>query len=78
MNTTLRALVGLFCSAAIAHAADPVPSRPVDTTFLKQYAETRGFMLGRPQKPKFTPDAAKDRADGIDLQDGPAGRAALD
>lgn len=29
---------------------------PVDTAFLKQFAETRGFMLGRPQKPKFTPD----------------------
>src|SRR5262249_33665697 len=25
-------------------------------SFLKQYAETRGFMLGRPQKPKITPD----------------------
>ena len=29
---------------------------PVDTSFLKRYAETRGFMLGRPSKPKFTPD----------------------
>ena len=28
----------------------------MDTSFLKQFAETRGFMLGRPQKPKFTPD----------------------
>ena len=25
----------------------------MDTSFLKQYAETRGFMLGRPQKPKL-------------------------
>ncbi|MCZ2344063.1 MAG: alpha/beta fold hydrolase, partial [Bacteroidales bacterium] len=29
---------------------------PLDTTFLRQYAETRGFLLGRPVKPKFTPD----------------------
>jgi dipeptidyl-peptidase-4 len=28
----------------------------VDTSFLKLYPETRGFMLGRPQKPKITPD----------------------
>ena len=28
----------------------------MDTSFLKLYAETRGFMLGRPQKPKITPD----------------------
>ncbi len=56
MNTTLRALAVLFLFAAVAHAADPVPGKPVDTSFLKQYAETRGFMLGRPQKPKFSPD----------------------
>jgi dipeptidyl-peptidase-4 len=28
----------------------------LDTTFLKQYSETRGFTLGRPQKPKISPD----------------------
>ena len=40
------------CAAAMpADAADPV-----DTSFLKRYAETRGFMLGRPAKPKITPD----------------------
>ncbi|WP_439623245.1 alpha/beta fold hydrolase [Gemmata sp.] len=42
--------------AALAPAADPVPGKPLDTTFLKQYAETRGFLLGRPQKPKVAPD----------------------
>jgi dipeptidyl-peptidase-4 len=39
----------------------------LDTSFLKQYAETRGFMLGRPQKPKVTPDGKSVlflRADG--------------
>jgi dipeptidyl-peptidase-4 len=45
-------------------AASAVPARPpadpkgspVDTSFLKRYAETRGFLLGRPVKPKVTPD----------------------
>jgi dipeptidyl-peptidase-4 len=29
---------------------------PLDTTYLKDYAETRGFMLGRPVRAKPTPD----------------------
>lgn len=38
-----------------AHAQDK--DRPnVDTSFLKEYAETRGYMLGRPVKPKISPD----------------------
>ena len=38
--------------------ADPPAPKgaALDTSFLKQYAETRGFTLGRPQKPKITPD----------------------
>jgi dipeptidyl-peptidase-4 len=28
----------------------------IDTSFLRLYAETKGFMLGRPAKPKFSPD----------------------
>ena len=36
--------------------ADTPKGPTVDTSFLKLYAETRGFMLGRPQKPKVTPD----------------------
>src|SRR5262245_53754717 len=56
MKTTLLALaLTLFC-AATAQAADPTPSKPVDTSFLKKYAETRRFMLGRPQSPKVSPD----------------------
>ena len=57
MKTILRALAVLLFAAAVAPAADPVPGKPLDTTFLKQYAETRGFMLGRPQKPKISPDS---------------------
>jgi dipeptidyl-peptidase-4 len=29
---------------------------PIDTSYLKDHAETRGFMLGRPVRPKVTPD----------------------
>lgn len=42
----------LAVASAPTLAAEPV----IDTSFLKQYAETRGFMLGRPSKPKVTPD----------------------
>ena len=56
MKTTFLALgFTLFC-AAFARAADPTPSKPVDTSFLKKYAETRRFTLGRPQNPKVAPD----------------------
>jgi dipeptidyl-peptidase-4 len=53
--TTLALTFTLFC-AALAPAADPIPQKPVDTSFLKKYAETRRFMLGRPQNPKVAPD----------------------
>ncbi|HSQ58071.1 MAG TPA: hypothetical protein VLM40_20265 [Gemmata sp.] len=55
MNTTLRVLACVLLFAAPALAADPT-GKPLDTTFLRQYAQTRGFMLGRPQKPKISPD----------------------
>ena len=55
MKTTL-ALILTLSSAAFAHAADPTPSKSVDTSFLKKFAETRRFMLGRPQNPKIAPD----------------------
>ncbi|WP_171470317.1 S9 family peptidase [Frigoriglobus tundricola] len=56
MKTTPVALGVLLICAAVAPAAEPTPSQSVDTSFLKKYAETRRFMLGRPQSPKVAPD----------------------
>src|SRR5438034_11599880 len=36
--------------------AEPAKDAPVDTQFLRDYAATRGFVLGRPTKAKPTPD----------------------
>lgn len=47
--------LALLTLAARAPAAEPT-GKPVDTSFLKKYAETRRFMLGRPQNPKVAPD----------------------
>lgn len=37
---------------------EPMKEAPLDTRFLRDFAETRGFMLGRPVKPKPTPDGS--------------------
>jgi dipeptidyl-peptidase-4 len=46
--------------AAVAVAgyllATSAPEAPLDADFLRQYAVTRGFMLGRPVEPRPTPD----------------------
>ena len=53
----ILALMRTITLLAVCGAAMPAPAAdPVDTSFLKHYAETRGFMLGRPVKPKITPD----------------------
>ncbi len=56
MKITTLALTFTLSCAAFAQAADPTPSKPVDTSFLKKFAETRRFTLGRPQNPKVSPD----------------------
>ena len=59
MTTRILAAITLIllAIAALTPAADaPGAPKPMDTSFLKLYAETRGFMLGRPTKPKVAPD----------------------
>lgn len=55
---TLAALVAFVATRGLTSVGSPDAAKgpAVDTSFLKQYAETRGFTLGRPQKPKVTPD----------------------
>jgi dipeptidyl-peptidase-4 len=54
MRLTLVAalLCGILTLPAAAHAKDA----PLDTSYLKDHAETRGFLLGRPARAKPTPD----------------------
>src|SRR5262245_63862840 len=56
MRTTIL-LPLLALAAALAAAPEAVMAqKPLDTTFLKDYSQTRGFMLGRPVSPKVAPD----------------------
>jgi dipeptidyl-peptidase-4 len=56
MRHTLPALLCALSVAATAAAQAPNKDAPLDATYLKDHAETRGFMLGRPVSPKPTPD----------------------
>jgi len=51
-------LAPLLLFAAAARGDGPVPAKdaPLDASYLRLHAETRGFMLGRPVRPKPTPD----------------------
>src|SRR3954451_4630178 len=46
----------LPCAVLVAVSPLAAKEPPLDTSYLRRHAETRGFMLGRPAKPKFTPD----------------------
>jgi dipeptidyl-peptidase-4 len=59
MHTTLVSLssaVLLIAAAAAFGDAPPAKDAPLDASFLRLYAETRGFSLGRPVRAKPTPD----------------------
>jgi dipeptidyl-peptidase 4 len=52
-------LILILLSMQPARPADPASAQkgnPLDSSFLRLYAETHGFMLGRPVSPKPTPD----------------------
>src|SRR3569832_316310 len=49
----MRSLLLLLALTAFAAAQDAMP---LDTSYLKDHAQTRGFMLGRPVRPRVTPD----------------------
>src|SRR5436189_2611474 len=55
----MKTLIRLTCVGwLIFFLSDPLFGQDslTDTKFLRDYAETRGFMLGRPVQPKPTPD----------------------
>src|SRR3954453_23371012 len=58
MKTSFLAAAVVIVSLPAVRADEkrPVNDKPLDASFLRLYAETRGFMLGRPAKPKPTPD----------------------
>src|SRR4051812_22799875 len=57
MRTTLILLaLGGLSLPSPARGAKPAKDAPLDTNYLRKHAETRGFMLGRPVRPKPTPD----------------------
>ena len=55
---TIIFLLAVFGPAALIQGQSNQPAKgaPLDARFLRDYAQTRGFMLGRPVKPKPTPD----------------------
>src|SRR5215212_6287831 len=46
----------LFLCLPAVQGADAVKGGPVDAAYLEKHAATRGFMLGRPVRPKPAPD----------------------
>src|SRR5579885_411066 len=58
MRYLLPLLLGGLAAVRPARRQAPPPAKgkPLDTRYLRDHAETRGFMLGRPARPKPTPD----------------------
>ncbi|HEV3119872.1 MAG TPA: DPP IV N-terminal domain-containing protein, partial [Gemmataceae bacterium] len=60
MANLTRTLLLCACllTSGVARSQDrkPAKDRPLDTSYLRLHAQTRGFMLGRPVKPQPTPD----------------------
>src|SRR5262245_15901572 len=61
MRSAIKILLVSFFMAAMAdrssgQAEPPPKDAPLDGRFLRTYAQTRGFMLGRPVRPTPTPD----------------------
>jgi dipeptidyl-peptidase-4 len=52
LRSYILCLLTAITLPAAAHA-----QAPLDTSYLRTYAQTRGFMLGRPSQPQVTPDA---------------------
>ncbi|MGE3809631.1 MAG: DPP IV N-terminal domain-containing protein, partial [Gemmataceae bacterium] len=56
---SLILLVGLvLCAAPKRGRAADKKTKPLDSSFLRDYSLTRGYMLGRPQKATPTPDGS--------------------
>jgi dipeptidyl-peptidase 4 len=57
-TTLLLPLLGAALAAgpAAAQAPNPAKDAPLDTRYLRDHAQTRGFMLGRPTGARPTPD----------------------
>jgi dipeptidyl-peptidase 4 len=56
MHTLSLFLVFAAVAAAQGQHSTPTKDAPLDASFLRLYAETRGFQLGRPVRPKPTAD----------------------
>jgi hypothetical protein len=54
--TVAPCLAVLVAAAWGADAPAAKTGKPLDAAFLRTYAETRGFMLGRPVQARPTPD----------------------
>ncbi|MBL8796564.1 MAG: S9 family peptidase [Planctomycetia bacterium] len=57
MRTTCQLLAALTLILTV-RGAEPAAPKPLDAQYLRDHAQTRGFMLGRPVKARPTPDGS--------------------